>query len=95
MSDELKVDWFGSEVRRAGGRETYALWLPITAAEKEAAVKKAKAEKVDLAEMTADYLRTWLKGGELGSEEMAKVAGGLTPIQMPRTPMPDPARYRR
>jgi len=93
MSDELKIEWFGGEVHLAGGRETYALWLPITAAEKEAAMKKAKAEKIDLAEMTTDYLRAWLKGGGLGVEELQKVAGGLTPIQIPRKP--DPHQYSR
>jgi hypothetical protein len=75
MSD-FKVDKFGGEFREVDGKETFALWVPMSAAEKEAIVKKAKAENVDIAALTGSCLREWLKAKELSTADLEKVAGG-------------------
>jgi len=51
----------GGEFRQEGGQEYVALWLPITREEKAAQIEKATRDGVNVSELVADYLRSWVK----------------------------------
>jgi len=76
MAIEVKKDRFGGDFKVDEGVEHYAMWVPITLAEKEALVKKGEATKVNPGKLVANFLREWLSAGELSAEDLAKVAGG-------------------
>jgi len=76
MSTEFKKDKFGGEVKTDEGIDHYAIWIPITLAEKEVMFKKAEAEKVNVAALTANFLREWSTSKQLSDADLSKVAGG-------------------
>lgn len=77
MAIEIKTDKLGGEYKVDEGTELYAIWVPVTLAEKEALIKKGKAESIDVPKLTANFLREWLKAKELSEGELKKVAGGV------------------
>lgn len=79
MASNTKTDKFGGQVREEAGEEQVSMWLPITAAEKEAVVQKAMQENVAVPQMLAQCLRGWLKGGELSLDQLDQVVGGVLP----------------
>ncbi len=75
-ASEVKKDKFGGEYKTDEGTQLYAIWIPISAAEKEALIKKGEKEKVDVPKLAANFLRQWLKEKELSDAQLEKVAGG-------------------
>jgi hypothetical protein len=69
------------ESRVVDGEEQHAIWVPITAAEGEALVKKAKAENVNIRYLIANMLRAWMKSGELSAADLEGVVGGTGSLQ--------------
>ncbi|MFW8626511.1 helix-turn-helix domain-containing protein [Deinococcus sp. ME38] len=57
----VQRDELGGEFKQEGGQEYVALWLPITREEKAAQIEKATRDGVNVSELVADYLRTWVK----------------------------------
>ncbi|BBN96175.1 excisionase family DNA binding domain-containing protein [Deinococcus grandis] len=57
----VQRDELGGEFRQEGGQEYVALWLPITREEKAAQIEKATRDGVNVSELMADYLRSWVK----------------------------------
>lgn len=78
MAGEIQHDKDGNEWRMCGDKEEHALWVPISAAEKEALIARAKAEKVNLALLVANMLRQWMANRELTVDELDGVVAGAT-----------------
>ncbi|WP_230290250.1 helix-turn-helix domain-containing protein [Deinococcus sp. 14RED07] len=57
----VQRDELGGEFRQEGGQEYVALWLPITREEKAAQIEKATRDGVNVSELVAEYLRSWVK----------------------------------
>ncbi len=57
----VQRDELGGEFKQEGGQEYVALWLPITREEKAAQIEKATRDGVNVSELVADYLRSWVK----------------------------------
>ncbi|MDR6219695.1 helix-turn-helix domain-containing protein [Deinococcus soli (ex Cha et al. 2016)] len=57
----VQRDDLGGEFKQEGGQEYVALWLPITREEKAAQIEKATRDGVNVSELVADYLRSWVK----------------------------------
>lgn len=76
MASEMKKDKVGGEVKMDEGVEHHAIWLPMTIEEKEAVMKKGDAEKINVAKLTANFLREWASSKELTDAALSKVAGG-------------------
>ncbi len=62
MEGVVQRDKFGGEYKVENGKEMVALWLPLSLAEKEALIEKAKLDGTSASELVAGYLRAWLKG---------------------------------
>ena len=76
---QVKTDKYGDDYRVIDGQEEFALWVPITQAEKEKLMARAAAKGLHIHKMAADYIREALKEGaeELTLEDLAQVVGGL------------------
>ncbi len=77
---DVKIDKHGGEYRVVEGQEMFALWLPMSLAEKEAMMKKATEQKTHVGILVANFLRQWLKGetpAELSLKDLESVAGGM------------------
>jgi len=80
MAEDYKVDAQGGEYRVVEGQEMRAVWVPLSAADKEALVKKATTEGKAVGLLVAGFLKSYLKGGassELSMEDLEQVAGGV------------------
>ncbi|WP_420595261.1 helix-turn-helix domain-containing protein [Deinococcus sp.] len=57
----VQRDEHGGEYKIEAGQEYIAMWLPLTREEKAAQLAKAAQEGVNVSELVADYLRSWVK----------------------------------
>ena len=78
MTGEILTDNDGYQWRIREGEEQHRLWLPITAAERAALVKKAQAESVHLPLLVANMLRQWMATRELSVDELDDVVAGAS-----------------
>ena len=76
--NEIQTDKYGLQWRTQSGEEQHAIWVPISAAEKDGLIDKAKKENVDVRHLIASFLREWMAPKELSVADLDRVVGGAT-----------------
>lgn len=88
MATEIKTNSEGLQHTNIDGQEWVSLWLPLTVAQRDEIVAKAKATGTNLNERVASILLDWLQAGdpsELSLEDMKAVTGGVTGVTLQPT----------
>lgn len=79
MASQVEDYKTGVEKRVVEGEEQYAIWVPMSAAESEELLEKAKATNVNVRYLVANLLRGWMaatQATELSVADLDRVVGG-------------------